>query len=138
MNHQNLILKIGAVVPALFGLALVLAPNELAAAYKAAELNPTGIYNSMLYGATLLGVAVMNWAASDARPDQARYVILGNFVSSVLAAIVAVIRQIGSASAQPTGWINIAIFVVFAVLFGYLYFARSERQGTGGAAHANR
>jgi hypothetical protein len=130
---QSMILRIGAAVSAVFGLALVFAPNQLVTAYGADELNQTGIYNSMLYGATLLGIAIMNWMASSASVEHARFVVLGNFAASAFAALVALVRQVGTDTAHTAGWINVAIFVLFAVLYGYLYFAREavERHTAG-------
>jgi hypothetical protein len=95
--------------------------------YKTEAMNQTGVYNSMLYGGTLIGIAVMNWAASSA-PSAAdvRHVALGNLAAMVISLVIALVRQLTSGTAQPTGWVNVGIFLVFTVLFGYLYFSSAS------------
>ena len=136
MSHSP-ILKLAAVFSLVFGVALALAPNQLAALYNAPEMNPTGVYNSMLYGCALIALGVMYWAASTA-PDvaDARYVILAGLVFSVASFLVAITRQLTSEAATPAAWLNVVIFAVFALLFAYVYFGKLQsRQATGIGAH---
>jgi hypothetical protein len=134
MNHSS-IMKGAAAVATVFGLALLLAPNALVALYKAPAMNEPGVYNSMLYGALLLGFAVMNWNASQATALQARPVILGSFVSYALALAVALIRQL-TAPAPAAAWLNVAIFLVFTALYGYLTFAHQPAAAPAAGATA--
>jgi chromate transport protein ChrA len=69
----------------------------------------------------------MNWAASSA-PSAAdvRHVVLGNLAAMVISLVIALVRQLTSGTAQPTGWVNVGIFLVFTVLFAYLYFSRAS------------
>ena len=124
MNHSP-IMKIQAVLSALFGLALLFAPNALLAAYKADPMNAPGVYNSMLYGGCLIALAVMNWNASRASAMEARHVILGTLVANAIGFVVALTRQLSDASVPPAAWFNVALFLVLAALYGYLQFARA-------------
>jgi hypothetical protein len=47
----------------------------------------------------------MNWAASSA-PSAAdvRHVVLGNLAAMVISLVIALVRQLTSGTAQPTGW----------------------------------
>lgn len=121
--NQSLIMRTVAVVSAVFGLALLLAPNGLLALYQAEQLNGPGVYNSMLYGACLIALAVMNWSASHASATEARHVVLGTFVANTLAFLVAIVRQLTDQTMPPAAWFNVLLFLIFAVLFGYLQFA---------------
>lgn len=123
MPH-TLIMRSAAVVALIFGLALLFAPNALLAMYKAQVLNSPGVYNSMLLGAYLIAVAIMNWNASKESTHDARHVILGTFVGMAIAFVVALQRQLSDASVTPAAWLNVAIFLVFSLLYGYLQFAR--------------
>ena len=124
MNHST-IMKAAAIVSALFGVALLLAPNALLEMYKGQQLNSPGIYNSMLAGAYLLAIAVMNWNASkEPSIAGARHVILGTFAGMILGLAVTVIRQLTDASLPASGWLNVVIFAVFSGLFGYLQFTQ--------------
>lgn len=133
MNHSS-IMKAAAVVATVFGLALLFAPNALVTLYKAPAMNEPGIYNSMLYGALLLGFAVMNWTASQLSAPQARPVILGSFVAYALALAVALVRQL-TVAVPAAAWLNVAIFLVFAALYGYLAFGH-QPAGTPAAGTA--
>jgi uncharacterized membrane protein len=132
MSHR-LILRAAAIVSAIFGIALAVAPNQLAELYQAEAMNYTGVYNSMLFGGFLIGLAVMDWAASAVQTvSEARHVILGNLVSDVAALAIALDRQLTQADASQMSWINVAIFLVFGCLFGYLYFSRQTEERSAG------
>lgn len=121
--NRSLIMKTLAVVSAVFGLALLFWPNGLMAMYRAQPLNAPGVYNSMLYGGCLLALAVMNWAASDSSAAEARHVVLGTLVANSLGFFIALIRQVIDQAVPPAAWLNVLLFLVFAILFGYLQFA---------------
>jgi hypothetical protein len=130
-----LIMRSVAVVAMAFGLALLFAPNALLALYKAEQLNASGLYNSMLYGACLVALAVMNWSASKAGELEARHVVLGTFVAHAIALLVALFRQLTDPAVPPAAWLNVLLFLIFAVLFGYLQFAPADsRPATGSPA----
>ena len=122
MNHSS-IMKAAAGVSAIFGLALLLAPNALVAMYGGNLMNNIGVYNSMLAGAYLLGIGVMNWMASKGSAAEARHVIAGTLVSMGLGLAVALLRQLTDSNIPPSAWLNVLIFAVFTALFGYLQFA---------------
>jgi glycerol uptake facilitator-like aquaporin len=105
------------------------------ALYKAEPLNAPGLYNSMLYGACLVALAVMNWSASKAGELEARHVVLGTFVAHAIALLVALFRQLTDPAVPPAAWLNVLLFLIFAVLFGYLQFAPADsRPATGSPA----
>jgi hypothetical protein len=123
--NRSLIMKIEAVISAVFGLALLFAPNALVAMYKAEPMNGPGIYNSMLYGAALIALALMNWQTSGANATEAKHVILGTLVANSLGFLVGLTRQLTDPSVPATAWFNVVLFLVFAILYGYLQFARA-------------
>lgn len=134
--NRSLIMKTLAVVSAVFGLALLFWPNGLMAMYGAEPLNGPGVYNSMLYGGCLLALAVMNWVASDSRAAEARHVVLGTLVANALGFLVALVRQVTDQTVPPAAWLNVLLFLVFAILFGYLQFA-AEPAGKRAAGSAS-
>lgn len=126
---QSLIMRTVAVVSAVFGLALLFAPNGLMALYKAPTLNAPGVYNTMLYGGCLIALAAMNWSASKSTVMEARHVILGTFVANSIGFVVALVRQVTDQTVPAAAWLNVALFLIFAVLFGYLQFAHGQTAG---------
>ena len=123
MNHR-IILRCAAFVATLYGIILVTAPNTLMSIYGSQMLEGPGMYFAMLSGAMLLGWGVMNWAASTA-PEIAEihYVLLGNLVAQAIALLVTLYRQLTFAGVPDTGWLNVAIFLAFTALFGWLYLS---------------
>jgi CDP-diglyceride synthetase len=123
MNHR-IILRSAAVVATLYGIILVIAPNTLMAMYRSQMVEGPGMFFAMLSGAMLLGWGVMNWAASNA-PEIAEihYVLLGNLVAQAIALLVALFRQLTHAGAPESGWLNVAVFLAFTALFGWLYMS---------------
>ena len=119
MSHRQ-VFKISAAIMALFGSTLLLMPNVLLAMYGAQMMNGPGVYNSMLYGGVLLAMAVMNWSASNLMLAETRSIVLGNLVANCLGFIVAIFRQLTDPTVPPTAWLNVAIFLIFVVMFAQL------------------
>jgi hypothetical protein len=132
------VLRISAVVMVSFGLVLLLAPNALVALYKAQEMNGPGIYNSMLYGSSLIAFATMNWSAATQPLAANRHIVLANLVGNSLGFLVALYRQLSDPSVPTAAWLNVVIFLVFALLFARLQLrmkdAASELPGAAPAA----
>jgi hypothetical protein len=123
MNHSA-ILKTSAIVALIFGALLLLAPGQLSVLYGVPAMNAIGTYNTQLYGAFLLGLAISNWGVSrSASEELVRPVVVGNLVASALALVVALMRMT-QPDAVSTGWLNVAIFAVFTAGFGYVLFTR--------------
>jgi hypothetical protein len=123
---NSAIFKAAAIVAAIFGALLLLVPNDLVAMYGVQPMNSTGVYNSQLYGAFLLGLAAINWGISRVMAEDAlRAVAFGNLVGSGLALVVAVVRQFQPDS-SPMGWLNVAIFVLVAAGFAYALVAHMD------------
>ncbi|CAN7464587.1 hypothetical protein [Massilia sp. LjRoot122] len=121
MNHR-IVLRSAAVVATLYGIIQIIAPNALMAMYGSPLLVDSGVYFAMLSGAMLLGWAVMNWAASTApQIAEIHYVLLGNLAMTSIALLVTLFRQLSYAATPATAWLNVLIFLVFSVLFGWLY-----------------
>lgn len=133
--NSSLIMKAAAIVSAVFGLALLFAPNQLLALYRAEALNGPGVYNSMLYGGALLGLGVMNWVASKGTAMEAKDVVLGTFIAMGLGLVAALFEQFTDRTVPPTAWLNVAIFLVFTVLYGYIQFGHLPT-GSPAAGHA--
>jgi hypothetical protein len=122
--NRSLIMKTLAIVSAMFGLVLLFSPNGLMAVYGAEQMNGPGVYNSMLYGGALLALAVMNWTASDGTAVEARHVVMGTLIANFLGFVVALVRQVTDQTVPATAWLNVILFLVFAILFGYLQFTQ--------------
>ncbi len=119
MNRKNF-LSVSAVILALFGLGMVLMPENMAKNFGL-EINDLSRVLFRDLGTTLLGVAAINWLARDVRDFGAlRAVLLGNFILQVLGTIVN-IADIGQGYMGSSGWFGVILHAVLAGGFGYFY-----------------
>jgi len=117
------LLLIGTVVSGVFGLALLFVPGQLVAHYGITA--DAGVrYMGQLFGACLVGIAVLSWFAKDAPESEARMAILrGLFVFNGVAFVVALVAQLKGVT-NAVGWSTVAIFLLFAL--GWAYFLRAK------------
>ncbi len=119
-----------AFVSWLFGLALLLVPGAMGAAYGVG-IDPGTTLLARLLGGTLFGLGVIAWFTRGAAPSEAlRAVILGDAVLTVLGCLVS-IHGVLSGATGALGWVNVILFGFFAVGFGSLAAAKVP----GGKTH---
>lgn len=135
MSHAH-VFRVAAAVMFVFGLALLLAPQGLVALYGAQELNRSGLYNSMLYGAALLGYGWQNWLASGSARAAVQPIVLGNLAATLLGLAAALYWQLTDPQ-SAMGWLNVAVFALLAMLFaGVLVDRRNPGRAPVDASHA--
>ncbi len=121
----NNLFALNAILAGLFGLGFILVPATVYDLYGI-DIDDFLRYTSQLFGATLLGIAVISWLARSLSDVRARKAILtGFFVGEGLSAILAIIGQFRD-SAVAMGWINVVIYVIFTLGFAYFLFVNPE------------
>jgi len=113
------LLLFSTVVAGVFGLAFVFVPGQVGGTYG--MTGDAGLrYMGQLFGACLVGIAVLSWFAKDTPESEARKAILPSlFVFNVVALVVALVAQFNGVT-NAVGWSSVAIFLLFAL--GYAYF----------------
>jgi hypothetical protein len=112
-----------AVVSAIFGLTFVFVP-ELAMSFYGVAISPGGALVARLFGAALLGYAVLTWFARNAGDSDARKaIILALFVGETVGFIVALLGQLAGV-VNALGWSTVAIYLLLALGFGYFQFIK--------------
>ena len=117
------LMVINAVVAVVFGIAFVLVPAQVVSLYGVTA----GValkYVGQLFGAVLVGHALLTWSARNATDSDARRaIVLALFVSHGVGFIVTLIGQLGGV-VNSLGWSTVAIYLLLALGFGYFQFAR--------------
>ena len=114
---------LNAIVSTMFGLTFVFVP-ETAMSFYGATLSPGGALIARLFGAVLLGVAVLTWFVRNAGESEARKaVIISRFFCETFGFIVALFGQLAGA-VNALGWSTVAIYLVFALGYGYFQFMK--------------
>jgi hypothetical protein len=125
MNLKVLFI-INAVLALLFGLAFVLIPGDTLAQYGVKLMPKAGIYAARLFGATLLGIAVISWFAQSLGTSEIRSaIILGFFVVDAVGFIVSLLAQVDGV-VNNLGWTTVAIYLLLGVGFGYFRFMKAD------------
>jgi hypothetical protein len=115
------LLVVAAVIAAVFGVAFVIATGPVLAIYGIA-LDKAGTLVAQLFGALLIGFAVLNWFARNVTDPEARQaVVFGNLAGDVVGFVVILIGQLAGI-ANALGWSSVAIYLLLALGFAYVQF----------------
>ena len=117
------LMVISAVILVVFGLAFVIIPERLLLLYG----NPVDApmkYLGQLFGAALIGFAVLTWSARNSSDSNARKaIILSLFIGHGIGFIVALIGQFNNV-VNTLGWSTVAIYFLISLGFGYFRFKK--------------
>ena len=121
--NLKIMLLVNAVVAAVFGLALVIVPGEVAAIYGLTA--DAGLrYVGQLFGLCLVGHVVLCWFAKDAPESEARTAIVrALFVTNGLGLVVSLVAQLKGVT-NAVGWSTVAIYLLLSL--GWAYFLRAK------------
>jgi len=116
-------LAIAAVVAGIFGLAFVLVTGPLLSFYGI-TLDKAGTLVAQLFGAALIGFAVLNWLARNVTDRGAQQaILLANLISDTVGFVMAFIGQLAGI-ANALGWSTVAIYLLLALGFAYFQFMK--------------
>lgn len=122
----NVLLVVAAVIAAVFGVGFVVASGPLLSIYGVA-LDKAGTLVAQLFGASLIGVAVLNWLARNVTdPDARRAVVFANLAQDVVGFVAILIGQLAGIP-NTLGWSSVAIYLFLALGFGYVQFMEPRR-----------
>jgi len=115
------LLVVDAVIGVVFGVAFVVASGPLLSIYGI-TLDKAGTLVAQLFGALLIGFAVLNWLARNVTEPEARQaVVYGNLVGAAIGFVVILIGQLAGI-ANAVGWSTVAIYLLLTLGFAYVQF----------------
>ena len=123
--NLSYLMTINAIVAAVFGIAFVIVPGPTLAFYGVSADAPFRLV-AQLFGAALVGFAVLTWSARKATASDARKaIVVALFVSDGLGFIISVIGQLQGIP-NALGWLNVVIYLLLALGFGYFQFFKTS------------
>ena len=123
--NLSLLFTVNAIVAAVFGLAFVIAPGQAASLYGVTA-DAQFRYLAQLFGAALVGFAVLTWVARNATASDARKaIVLALFVSNALGFVLALLGQMAGV-VNTMGWSTVVIYLILALGFGYFQLMRAS------------
>lgn len=124
----NNLLVVSAVIGAVFGVAFLVASGPFAAIYGI-TLDRAGMLLAQLFGAALVGFAVLDWFARNVTdPEARRAVVLANLTGDAIGFVVILIGQLGGI-ANALGWSSVVIYLLLALAFAYVQFMQPRNAG---------
>ena len=112
-----------AVIAGLFGLALVLVPGQFLAQYGLAIDAGFGLV-AQLFGAALIGYALLTWGARKAGDSEARRaIVFALFFADAVGFVLALMAQLRGV-VNAVGWSTVIIYLALAIGFAYFHFAK--------------
>lgn len=123
MKIRN-ILIIAAFFALVFGVAFLFAPVWTMNLFEI-NLDTGGTLMTELLAAAFLAFAVLNWMGRNyAVADDVRPIIVANFIGNTVGFVVVLIQKLNDVGNVWT-WVPIALYLLFALAFGYSLLDRS-------------
>jgi hypothetical protein len=124
MKFQTLMI-IKAVVCLSLGVPILLAPLFLYSLFGA-SLSAGGVFAAREYGASLIGNLMLTWFARNAADSpERRAIALALCVYDAIGFVVTLIAQF-TGVLGPLGWFAAAIYLFFAIGFGYFLMPQKK------------
>lgn len=125
------LMVVNSVIAAAFGICFVVVPGQLISFYGP-EVTPQLVYVARLFGAALLGFAVLTWTARGAPDSETRRaILLALVIGDGVGFVVALIGQLGGVM-NALGWSTVVIYLLLAFGFGYFCFAQPKETDQAG------
>jgi hypothetical protein len=118
------VLIITAIVALVFGIAFLFAPVWTMELFDI-TLDDGGALMTQLVAAGFLAFAVLNWMGRNYKvADDVRPIIVANLFANVIGFVVCLIQRLNDVG-NAWGWVPIALYLLFALAFGYSLAVRS-------------
>ena len=118
------LMTVNAVIAGVFGIAFVVVPARALANYGV-TVDAQFALVAQLFGAALLGYAILTWSVRSASDSDAlRAILLALCLADAIAFVIALIGQLGGV-VNALGWSTVAIYLLLALGFGYFRFVKT-------------
>lgn len=120
-----------SVLSMLFGLGFVLMPEDVLDMYDV-TLSPNGYHVTKLFGAAFILIALVLWFIKDMeKSDLQKNLSISFIVGNGLGAILTLLNILDDdTEANGLEWLNIILYGILAVAFGYLVFIDTDEVTT--------
>lgn len=119
MNTRT-VLTASAVISLVFALASLLIPTTIGPMYGFGT-GPTEVLLGRYFGVALLGIGLINWFARNMDYASLRPILLGNLIGDAAGFVLSLMGTLAG-TLTSLGWLSVALYLLLALGFGYLYF----------------
>lgn len=111
---------LNALVAVLLGLAFLFLPDRLLDFFKTDPYEST-VLVARFFGTAMIALGLVVWFAGNADPSVQKGMSWALFISAILGLVVNVLGITGG-NMRSNGWITAIVYVVFALLYGFMLF----------------
>jgi hypothetical protein len=118
-------LMLKAIICIVFGIGFAVIPTAVGSIY---EITPDadGLIMTRFFGATFIGIGLILWFTKNAEWNILKGITLSLCIADTIGFIVAFVGQL-SGNVNMLGWINAALWLIFALGLGYFYFLKPNK-----------
>lgn len=114
-----------SIVCIVFGIGFAVIPTVTGSVY-AITLDADGLIMTRFFGAAFLGIGLILWLCKDADWNTLKGITLALFIADIIGFVVALTGQL-SGNLNTLGWINVALWLFFALGLGYFRFLKPSK-----------
>lgn len=117
-------LAVKSIICIVFGLGFAVIPSELGSLY-AITPDPDGLIMTRFFGASFLGIGLILWFTKNSEWNFLKGITLSLCLADLAGFLAALHGQL-SGNVNGLGWINVALWLIFALGLGYYYFIKKS------------
>jgi len=114
-----------AIVSLLYGLGLLLVPDQLFSFYDVSQ-DPASTLMGRFFGVALLGLGLIAWLARGIDEAATRRAVVPSFLISALAGVIVSGHAVYAGLMNSYGWSVVIIYVLLVVGFAYFQFTKPK------------
>lgn len=114
-----------SIVCIVFGIGFAIIPSVTGSVYEI-TLDADGLIMARFFGAVFLGIGLILWLFKDSDWNTLKGITLSLFIADIIGFIVALTGQL-SGNLNTLGWINVALWLFFALGLGYYRFLKPNK-----------
>lgn len=117
-------LLVKSIICIVFGIGFALIPATLGSVY-AITPDPDGLVMTRFFGAAFLGIGLILWLLRNSDVNVLKGITLSLCIADTIGFIAALLGQL-SGNINALGWINVLLWLIFAVGLAYYRFFRLQ------------
>jgi hypothetical protein len=118
----NTFLMVKAIICIVFGIGFAVVPTVVGSIY-AITPDPDGLIMTRFFGASFIGIGLILMLCRNADWNTLKGIVLSLCIADTVGFIVALLGQL-SGNVNAVGWVNVALWLVFALGLGYFRFLK--------------
>ena len=118
-------LMVKAIICIVFGIGFAVIPATVGSIYQI-TLDPDGSIMTRFFGAAFIGIGLILWLCRNADWNILKGITLSLCIADTIGFIAALSGQL-SGNVNAMGWLNVALWLLFALGLGYFRFLKPNR-----------